>query len=101
MQFRDESNKGTAQNFVQISEKVRWWESETLAKITPSFGEENMSRTRKFQTHRDCKKARQLKSKAKSMLIIYFDMKVIVHKEFVLAGQSIRNTTVTFTTAVA
>jgi hypothetical protein len=33
------------------------------------------------------KKARQMKSKVKSMLIIFFDIKEIVYEEFVLAGQ--------------
>jgi hypothetical protein len=42
-------------------------------------------------------KERQAKSKVKSMLIIYFDFKGIVHKEFILAGQkSFPYTTVTF-----
>jgi hypothetical protein len=31
-------------------------------------------------------KLRQVKSKAKSMLIIFFDIKGIAHKEFVLVG---------------
>jgi hypothetical protein len=35
------------------------------------------------------KKARQVKRKVKSKLIILFDIKGIVHKEFVLAGQDI------------
>jgi hypothetical protein len=35
------------------------------------------------------KKARQVKSKVKIMLIIFFDIKVIVHKEFILAGQTV------------
>jgi hypothetical protein len=35
------------------------------------------------------RKARQVKSKVKSMLIIFFDIKGIVHKEFVLAGQAV------------
>jgi hypothetical protein len=34
------------------------------------------------------KKAIQLKSKVKSMLIIFFDIKEIVHKEFALAVQT-------------
>jgi hypothetical protein len=38
---------------------------------------------------------RQVKSKVKNMLIIFFDIKGIVHKEFVLAGQTV-NTIVTF-----
>jgi hypothetical protein len=38
------------------------------------------------------KKVRQVKSKVKSMLIIFFDIKGIVHKEFVLAGQTANST---------
>jgi hypothetical protein len=34
------------------------------------------------------KKARQVKSKVKSMLIIFFDIKGTVKKQFVLAGQT-------------
>jgi hypothetical protein len=37
------------------------------------------------------KKARQMKNKAKSMLINLSDMKRIVHKEFVLAGQTVNS----------
>jgi hypothetical protein len=51
----------------------------------------------KGQIRRDRKKARQEKSKVKSMLIIFFDIKGIVHKEFVLAGKrSIPHTAVSF-----
>jgi hypothetical protein len=32
-----------------------------------------------------------MKSKVKSMLIIFFDIKRIVHKEFVLAGQTVNS----------
>jgi hypothetical protein len=35
------------------------------------------------------KKARQVKSKAKNMLAISFNIKGIVHKEFVMAGQTV------------
>jgi hypothetical protein len=35
------------------------------------------------------KKARQVKSKVKCMLIIFFDIKEIVHKEFDLADQTV------------
>jgi hypothetical protein len=34
-------------------------------------------------------KVRQAKSKIKSMIIIFFDIKGIVHKEFILAGQTV------------
>jgi hypothetical protein len=43
------------------------------------------------------KKARQVKSKVKSTLIIFNDIKETVHEEFVLAGQAVNlHTTVTF-----
>jgi hypothetical protein len=37
------------------------------------------------------KKARNVKSKAKNMHIIFFDIKGIIHKEFVLSGQTINS----------
>jgi hypothetical protein len=43
------------------------------------------------------KEVRQVKSKVKSMLVIFFDIGGIVHKEFVLAGQRVnKHPTVTF-----
>jgi hypothetical protein len=36
------------------------------------------------------KKLRQAKNKVKSMLIIFFDINGIVHKEFVLRGQTVK-----------
>jgi hypothetical protein len=38
------------------------------------------------------KNVRQVKSKVKFMLIIFFDIKGIVHKEFILAGQIVNFT---------
>jgi hypothetical protein len=38
------------------------------------------------------KRERQVNSRVKSMLIIFFDIKGIVHKEFVLAGQTVNST---------
>jgi hypothetical protein len=38
----------------------------------------------------ETKKSRQVKSKVKSMLIIFFGIKLIVHKEFILAEQTVR-----------
>jgi hypothetical protein len=46
--------------------------------------EESMSRTRKIES----RKARQVKNKVKSMLIIFIDIKGSVHKEFILAYQT-------------
>jgi hypothetical protein len=37
------------------------------------------------------KKMRQVKSKVKSMLIIFFDIKGIAHNEFVLPGQTVNS----------
>jgi hypothetical protein len=92
MRFRDGSNevrRGTASNFVQILES---W-TETLTMIRQPFGEESTSRTRVFEWYdrfrADQKKAKQIKSKVKSMPIIFFKIKGIVNKEFTLAGQTV------------
>jgi hypothetical protein len=37
------------------------------------------------------KKARRVKSEVKSMLIIFFDINGIAHKEFTLAGQTVKS----------
>jgi accessory gene regulator protein AgrB len=39
----------------------------------------------------ETEKAKQVKNKVKSMLIILFDIKGIVHKEFFLAGQTVNS----------
>jgi hypothetical protein len=36
-------------------------------------------------------KARQVKSKVKRMLTVFFDIKGIAHKEFVLVGQAVNS----------
>jgi hypothetical protein len=58
--------------------------------IRQAFGEENMSRTRNVKTRRDRKTERDVKCKAKSMLI-FFDIKGAALKEFVLAGQTVNS----------
>jgi hypothetical protein len=60
--------------------KSRKIATETLAMI----GE---PRTGSLDSQRP-KEARQVKSKVKSMLIIFFHIKSIIHKEFVLADQT-------------
>jgi hypothetical protein len=68
---------------------------ETLAMIKQAFGEERMSCTRVFEWNArfggDRRKVRQVNSKAKSMLI-FSDISGIVHKEFILAGQTVNST---------
>jgi hypothetical protein len=64
---------------------------QTLAVIRGAFSEESMSCTQVFEwksSNSRPEKARQ-EYKVKSMLIIFFDIKGIVHKEFVLAGQRV------------
>jgi hypothetical protein len=53
---------------------------ESLTMVIQMFKEEGMSHT-----------WRQVRSKAKRMLIIFFDMKWIVHREFVLADQTVNS----------
>jgi hypothetical protein len=61
--------------------------------IRHAFGEENISRTLKVQTQRDREKARQVKSKVKSMFIIFFlTSRRLFTKTFVLEGQTVNAT---------
>jgi hypothetical protein len=54
------------------------------------LGEENEPYMERLNSQ-TLKKARQVRSKIKSMLIIFFDIKGIVHKEFVLALQTVNS----------
>jgi hypothetical protein len=56
--------------------KLRKISTAILAMIRQAFGEESISRTLEVQ------EGRQVKSKVKSMLVIFFDIKGIVHTEF-------------------
>jgi hypothetical protein len=56
--------------------------------ISQAFGEKNMSRTQQIQTHQD-RKRRQVKGTVKGVLIIFFHIKGIVLKEFILASQTV------------
>jgi hypothetical protein len=51
--------------------------------IRQAFGEERMEKSKLIETE----KARQVRSTVKCILIILFDMKEIVYKEFFLAVQ--------------
>jgi hypothetical protein len=91
--FRDGSNKGTA---IEFCANLRKSATETLAMIRQAFGKESVSHTESPNSSRP-RKATQVKSKVKSMLIIFSDVRGVVHKKVVLqAKQSIPSTTVTF-----
>jgi hypothetical protein len=63
--------------------------------IRKTFREESMSRTRVFEWKNPKslrpQQARQVDSKVKIMFIICFEIKGIVRKEFVLAGQTVNS----------
>jgi hypothetical protein len=75
VQFSDESDKGTASNIVQISEKVRQRPWQLLDSCSGRKHEPNVESPKLM--------------KSKVNLIIFFDIKGTVHKEFVLAGQAV------------
>jgi hypothetical protein len=65
---------------------------EALSMIKQAFREESMSRTRKAQTHRDCKKAETGEHLSQEHVIISLTPGVFFHKEFALAGQTVSTT---------
>jgi hypothetical protein len=87
IRFCNASDKGTTSNFVQISEKV-WrrpgndYTSVRGRKHGPYTWSPNSPRP---------KMVRQVKSKIKSMIIIFFNIKGIVNKESILEGQTVNS----------
>jgi hypothetical protein len=79
MRFRDGSDKWTASNLVHISEKVRRRPWQWLDKLSGKKPWAVLGKSHRWKV--------QTRS---------IDIKVIVHKEFVLAGQTVPHTTVTF-----
>jgi hypothetical protein len=75
MRFRDGYDKTSIKLCVNLGKSA----TETLATIIQAFGEESMSHTRVFEWH-ETENVRQAKSILKSMIIIFFDIKVIVKK---------------------
>jgi hypothetical protein len=69
------------------------WKSamQTLTMTRQVFREESMSHASVFEWHGRPKNVRQVNSKIKSMHNMFFDIKGIIHKEFVLAGQAINS----------
>jgi hypothetical protein len=60
------------------------------------FRGENMSHIRVFEKRSPnslkLKKVRQVKSKVKNMIIIFSNIKGIVHEDFILSGQTVNST---------
>jgi hypothetical protein len=86
MRFRYGSDKGTSSHLVQVSDKVRrrhrqWLENHSGKKAWVVHGKSKLTTER----------PKHLKSKIKSMLIIFFDIMGIVHKEFILADQTVNS----------
>jgi hypothetical protein len=90
MQFLSGSYSELHQILCNLTESAM----ETLAMIRQAFQEDSMCSIwmgGKVQ-NQDQKKPRHVKTKVKSILIIFTDIKGIVHKEFVLAGQTVNCT---------
>jgi hypothetical protein len=68
---------------------------ETLEMISQAFMKESMSHAQVFEwkipNSQRPKRARQVANKVNSMFIIFFDIKGIVHKEFILVGQTVNS----------
>jgi hypothetical protein len=76
-------------NSVKFCANHRKHAAETLAMILQAFGDESMSCTQKVKTHQDRKN--ETGEEQSQELITFFHIKGIVHKEFVLAGQTVNS----------
>jgi hypothetical protein len=81
MRFHNGSDKGTASNFVQILEKVQQRPWQWLDKCSAFEWHARFKADKK-------KKGETGEEQSQEHDIIFFDIKEIVHKEFVLAGQT-------------
>jgi hypothetical protein len=79
-------------NSITFCANLRKGPTETLAVIRQAFEEESMNSQWKSPNSKRRKMERHVQSKVKSMLIIFIDIKGIVNKEFVLAGQRVNST---------
>jgi hypothetical protein len=75
-------------NSIKFCANLRKSVMETLSLIRQTFAEESIRHARRNQTHRDQKWQDRRRAKSRALLIIFFDIKEIAHKEFVFAGQT-------------
>jgi hypothetical protein len=87
MRFGDGSDDKRTTDFVQMSEEVllsswKWLDKFAGKKSWVVHGKSILTET---------EKAREMKIKVNSMLVIFFDMKGIVREEFVLPRQTVNS----------
>jgi hypothetical protein len=63
----------------------------TLVMVKQAFREKSVRHIRVFEWHARFREDRKLQDRWKAKLIIFLDIKEIVHKEFVLAGQTVNS----------